>query len=166
MNQTQPNDSGLTVTPAAGPWVYEEQALADALGMTRPVLTRTRVKKLSQGVHWELVALRVMYAKNGVAAVVDLLTDPPMAEDALAAILQKIAPEKNGGVSAVEARPATVIRFWLNPRLMEVRFQDGQKVNLTVRDRTNFKLGMEVPVRLVEGHYELARKLPRSPGKW
>ena len=92
---SQPGDASdmtLAVTPAAGPWLYEELALAEALGVSPKLLTKARVKSLAQGVDWDLKAMRVAYSKKGAAAVVATVTDGMIPEDAVLELLQKIAP--------------------------------------------------------------------------
>lgn len=150
---------------SAVPFEYGEAELAQALGVATKHFQRQRVKNLRQGVEWELVNLRVAYAKNGAARILELVAPTAITAPELALLLEKSrlkSGEKNGG--EIEA---VVCRFYLNPRLMQVTLPNAAKVNVRVKETKNFRVGMEVPVRpLDNGGYELARKLPRFAGRW
>ncbi len=62
----------------------------------------------------------------------------------------------------------TVHRFPLNPQLLNVRLATGAIVKVRIANRANFRLNMTVPVRPTRDPqiWELARKLPRFPGRF
>lgn len=148
------------------PFVHGELELAEATGVSVKVLQRTRVKFLKQGEHWDLQAMRVAYTKNGCALVLEKISGRPLDEPGLAAALKKSRLETEpAGPAPVRA---CITKFYPNPWLMQVKLAGGELVNVRVKETKNLKRGMDVPLRWNERAcvYELARRLPRYPGRW
>jgi hypothetical protein len=149
---------------------HGEAALATVTGLHPLALAEARKKTARQGTHWALVKNRVAYSEAGVRLVVEFLTGPiedeaiagvPVAEVLLRSLLEELAP------SPVPPVMGAVCAFYVNRQLIGVRLPDSTVVNVRVATAQNFVRGMEVPLKpLGEGRYELARKLPRTPGKW
>ena len=145
---------------------HGEVELAEATGVAVRHFQKMRAKNLRQGADWDLNGLRVAYAKNAVPRILDLVTGRAVPPGELAELLEKSAlnPAQK---SAPETVTATVRKFWMNPRLMQVELPGAVLVNVRVRSVANFLIGMQLPVRQVEGGaWVVARKLPRFPGRW
>jgi len=145
-------------------FVHGETELAEACGLAVKHFQRCRTKNLRAGLDWDLNGLRVAYAKNAVPRVLELVTGIAVTPAETATLLEKSDLSKKNGAAEVEG---TVKRFFMNPHLMAVELPSKAVVNVRVKTVVNFRPGMAVPVRLTaSGGYELARKLPRNPGRW
>ncbi len=140
---------------------FGEVELAAATGIHAGQFTRVR-KSLKQGLHWDLNKLRVAYSKNGAETV---LASLKLTATEIATALAKADLEKK-----TPAPPVTgcLTKFFANPRLIQVTLTDGTPVNVRVKNTLNLKRGMECPLRWLdaEQRFELARRLPRFPGRW
>lgn len=155
---------GVAVSESGTVFIHGEAELAQACGIAVKHFQRVRTKNLRHGLDWDLNVLRVAYAKNAVPRVLELVTGLAVTPAELATLLEKSVLGQKNGAAEIEGR---VKRFFLNPRLMAVELPSRAVVNVRVKTVANFRLGMEVPVRLLaDGRYELARKLPRQPGRW
>jgi hypothetical protein len=159
-------------------FVFGEVELATSSGIHISHFAAAR-KKLRAGVDWDLNNMRVAYSPAGMKAVLaEVLPAPlgPELEQVLTeeALLDK--PQKSGAPdpAAVKEIEGTVTRIggargpWVNPLLMELELSDGTKVMLKVRTTVNFRRGMKCPLHWNDNTktYELARRLPRFPGRW
>lgn len=144
---------------------FSEPLLATSLGLPLRNLTNARVKKLARGRDWEL--------DGGTA----LLTEPALTELIKAAGLNltpaelRLVCEKSRREQLPPEFTAKVCRFPLNRRLLTVRWMEGtidRRADVLVTKRENFRLGMEVPIRLnpTSQRYELAARPPRRKGRW
>jgi hypothetical protein len=142
---------------------YGETELAAAAGVAVKHFQRARQKNLRQGTDWDLVHLHVAYTKNGAAEVLRLVVgDGKCPPDFLDRVTVG-AGQKNGAAEC----DGIVKRFFMNPHLMAVQLPTNAVVNIRVKSTANFRVGMIVPVREAgPGRYELAKKLPRYPGRW
>jgi hypothetical protein len=146
-------------------FIHGETELAEACGVAVKHLQRVRVKNLRQGVDWDLNHLRVAYQKNAVPRVMELVTERAVSPAELAAVLEKsLLTEAKKTAPEVEG---IVKRFYMNPHLLGIELPSKALVNIRVKTTENFREGMSVPVRELEaGRYELAKKLPRFPGRF
>lgn len=146
-------------------FVHGEAELAASAGIAEKKFRAERVRYLRQGEHWDIRGQRVAYTPAGLQLVLESLLGRECLAAELAAALngsRLVEPEK-------KAPPlvAKVVKTWPNPWLLTVQLPEGRAVNLRVKSSKNFRRGMECPVRVNEqGQYELARRLPRFPGKW
>lgn len=145
-------------------FLYRESALVDATGIALKVFQRSRMASLKQGEDWATEGLHVVYAKNGLAKILELATGEKWPAEKMAALEKRLtapAPEKTAPV--VEGK---VCKFYPNPKLLGVQLPD-RLVNILVQTTKNFRRGMAVPIRcLPNDRYELARRLPRFQGRW
>lgn len=144
---------------------FSEPLLAATLGLPPRNLTNARVKKLARGRDWELDGGTALLTETGLTQLVQAvgLTLSPIE---LQLVLEKCRRDQ-----APPQFTAKIVRFPLNPRLFTVRWfeqQEERKADILVARRDNFRLGMEVPIRLnpVSQRYELAARLPRRKGRW
>lgn len=145
-------------------FVHGETELAAACGIAVKHFQRARTKNLRAGTDWDLNVLRVAYAKNAVPRVLELVTGIAVTPAEVNALLEKSLLGQKNGAAEIEG---TVKKFFMNPHLMAVELPSRAVVNVRVKTTVNFRPGMAVPVRVTAtGQYELARKLPRSPGRW
>lgn len=153
-------------------FLYGEIELAANTGIQARVFQRLRLDDLKEGSDWKFTTgQRVAYGKKGLALAVKLATG----ED----------PEKKGGVAGItldelcrrcllpipiEVPPvlASMYCFYPNRQLIGAKLASGQVVHIRVQTAKNFRRGMELQLRWNEADkmYELARKLPRFPGRW
>lgn len=145
-------------------WLYPESEVARASGLATKKIAALRMAHLKQAEDWELVELRVSYSDAGLERLGYLLTSGVELAARLKGTLQKkVAP-------APVAKPmeGRIVRFYRNPHLMQVRLENDRLVDVRVRTVVNLREGMAVPVRATAtaGLYELARRLPRFPGRW
>lgn len=156
-------------------FIYGEGKLAEATGVAPKLFQTARVEFLKKGAEWELVNNHVAYNLYGAALVLEAVlgkdADAAMKEGILEKALLETAPEPE----KKEAPPiiGKVCRLFVNRCMLGVQLEkkagakEAEIVSVWVPKRDNFKKGMEVPLRLNgEGKYELARKLPRFPGRW
>jgi hypothetical protein len=139
-----------------GEFVYPESRLAEAVGILAGKLSPAR-KKMRQGVDWDFVGQHVVYSRIGALGAVRALGLSFSESD-----LDSFFTQKKPALTVIVGH---VSRFFVNRIMMEVTLPSG-KVNVKVRLTKNFRLGMEVPIRENNGHFELARRLPRFPGRW
>jgi hypothetical protein len=149
---------------------HGEAALATALGLHPKALADARQKTAREGVDWRLVKNRVAYSEAGVRLVVTFLTGP-IEDDLIAGVPVAALLERTLLEELVTSEPTVkgiVGSFYVNTQLIGVRLPDvAGVINVRVASTKNFARGMEVPLKkTAEGRYELARKLPRSYGKW
>lgn len=159
---------------------HGETELATATGIAAKVLQKIRQKKLRRGFDWELSSdLRVAYSRPGIVRLLELASGSQVQEGAIAGVALGDLEERtriSGQAPAAAATPpeelvsATVFKLFPNPHLIEVILDGGQHKLVRVRESKNFRRGMEVPLRLKPeakpDGFELARRLPRFPGKW
>lgn len=161
--------------PAA--FIFGEVELAEASGIHVSQFAGAR-KKLRQAEHWDLNNMRVAYSQAGLTAVLEAVLPVQPAPELLQVLTEQALldqPEK----TAAAAQPAkeidgTVTRIgghggpWANAQLMELKLPDDTLVRIRVRETKNFRRGMKCPLRWNQttNTYELARRLPRFPGKW
>jgi hypothetical protein len=149
---------------------HGEAPLATVLGLHPKALADARQKTARVGVDWQLVKNRVAYSEAGLRRVVTFLTGPIeqdlIAGVPIAEVLERTLLEEF--VAGVPTLNGTVAAFYVNTQLIGVRLPDvAGVINVRVASTKNFARGMEVPLKkTAEGRYELARKLPRSYGKW
>lgn len=146
-------------------FAHGEAELAGVTGLAEKKLRGQRIRSLRQGEHWEIQGQRVAYTDLGAQLVIEALLGRELTPEELAGALdgsRRREPEK-------KAPPivAKVTKTWPNPWLLTVQLPSAELVNLRVKTSKNFRRGMECLVRVNEhGQYELARRLPRFPGKW
>lgn len=140
---------------------FGETEIAAATGIALKLLAKTRRQKLRQGEDWDLNGLRVAYSKTGLAAVLEKITGRVEATEAL----ETLTRIDHGTAPAAPGVLGTVKKFYLNPRLLGVQV-NGTLVNVRVKETKNFQMGMDVPLRRIDGRYELGRRCPRFPGRW
>jgi uncharacterized protein YcgL (UPF0745 family) len=59
--------------------------------------------------------------------------------------------------------PATISKFFGNPRLVECTLADDTRHLIMVQSKKNLRLGMTLKLaKMPDGIYELAQRLPRS----
>jgi hypothetical protein len=142
---------------------YGEMELAAAAGVAVKHFQRARQKNLRQGADWDLVHLHVSYTKTGAGEVLRLVLGD---DKCPAGFLDRITPESGQKTGALET-DGIVKRFFMNPHLVAVQLPGNAVVNIRVKSTANLRVGMIVPVREAgPGRYELAKKLPRYPGRW
>ncbi len=148
-------------------FVHGEVELAEAVGVPVRNFQKKRAKQLRQNEDWGLNVMRVAYTPLAVSRILDLVTGRAVPAGELADLLEKSllgSGQKNGAPEPILGR---ISRFFPNPHLLQVTLPNDAKVNVRVKTTVNFRLGMEAPVRELEsGKYELAKKLPRFPGRW
>jgi hypothetical protein len=150
------------------PFVHGELELAAASGIAQKNLARARQRHLREGEDWDLAGLQVAYSKNGLARVLEKVTGKPVEQGAIAGVPLLELEEKTrltpaNGDDQVMAK---VARLYQNPHLLQIALPDGQLTNVRVKFSKNFRRGMEIPIVRTEQGYELARRLPRFPGRW
>jgi len=167
LTNSTPEGEGCALSSPAGILVSEgfdlcESTLASALGVPERALANLRAKKMVRGAEWELDGLTVMLTEKAAIALI-------------AALLPKITPgeldlalKKCGKKAAFTAR---VARLPANPKMLTVKWTEGcleRTANIITNRRDNFRVGMEVPIRLNSEtqRYELARPAPRQKGRW
>ncbi len=146
-------------------FVHGESELAEVTGLHEKKLREKRSRHLRQGQHWEICAQHVAYTPAGAQLVIEAVLGRELTPEELGAALDgsRLAVAK----PAVPTLTAKVVKTWPNPWLLTVELPEGQPVNIRVKNSKNFRRGMECPVRLNnQGQYELARRLPRYPGRW
>lgn len=148
-----------------GVFGYGESQLAEATGLHEKNLRRVRAQSLRQNDHWKLREQHVVYSAVGVQLVIERLLGRDMTAEELSAAL-------NGSKLAdpVEKTPpliGKVSKMYPNPWLLQIELPSGRFINIRVKTSKNFRRGMEVPLRINDRkNYELARRLPRFPGRW
>ncbi len=147
-------------------FLYGEVEVAAATGISVRQLQKSRQKNLRADVDWGLNGLRVAYSLSGLRLILEKLTGRPTQGDELEKLArQTLLP----GMTAPDATTrAWVHKTFPNPFLLQVRLGDGSLQMLRVKETKNFRMGMEGPVRLnpPTQQFELARRLPRFPGRW
>jgi hypothetical protein len=157
---------------AAGHWLHEEAAVAEATGIARGVLKTAREKIGAAIGLWAEVHGRVVYSFAGLRTVLETVAGDRLPDDLIDGVAARSTCVEGNAASAADAEDlqAQVVRFYLNPRLIQIRLLEGSKAlgNLRVRDTKNFRTGMVVPVRWEESikAYVLTRRAPRFPGRW
>lgn len=155
------------------PFRHGEAEMARLTGLHPTALATARKNASREGADWALVKNRVAYTEAGVRVVVEFLTgtieDDLLAGVPLAEVMQQTLLEELRPVTEpVPTVKGVVCAFYLNRQLIGVRIEGGKEVvNVRVATAQNFTRGMEVPLKkTADGRYELARKLPRTYGKW
>lgn len=147
-------------------FIYLESGLVLGTGIHLKTFQRVRLQKMVRGVDWDLDGVLVVYSEKGLRKVMELATGGPFAQAALEALQKKCAVPAPAA-EAEETVQGVVSKFYANRHLIGVSVP-GHKdvVNVRVRESSNFRLRMAVPlVREGEG-YRLGRRLPRFPGRW
>lgn len=145
---------------------FSEPLLALALGVPARNLTNARVKKLARGADWELDGGS---ARLNERALIELTKAVGLA---LTVAEFELVREKCRVEKLPPAFKARVRRFPANPKLLTVCWREGEldrEANIITAKRNNFRIGMEVPIRLdaVSQRYVLASRPPRGPkGRW
>lgn len=154
-------------------FLYGEIELAAATGIHARVFQRLRLKELKEGSDWKLVGQKVVYGKNGLAHALEHATGEKIKKNGAVAGLPLEELERRCLLPIpVDTPPqtATVERFFPNRQLLGVKLKegDGALIHIRVNSAKNFRRGMELPLRWNETiqMFELARKLPRFPGRW
>lgn len=158
---------------AESPFRHGEAELARLTGLHPTALATARKNAAREGVDWTLVKNRVAYSEAGLRNVVEFLTgtieDDLIAGVPLAEVLaQTLLEELRLVTELVPAITGVVCAFYVNRQLIGVRIEGAKEVvNVRVATAQNFTRGMEVPLKkTADGKHELARKLPRTYGKW
>lgn len=157
-------------------FAHGELELARVTGIALKVLQKNR-KGLAQGVDWDLNKLRVAYSKKGLAAALEKISGAPVTDGLIAGVAlseleEKTLLEKPAAGPAMPPMIGTVARLFPNPTLLAVTVSPAGdtafEIKVRVQHTKNFRRGMTVPLRLkADGQtYELARRMPRFPGKW
>lgn len=169
-------------------YLFGEARLATATGVSLQQLTALRKQHLTRGSDWEMSGVFVAYSMNGfdrILAILKIAQNPP--SDAslppdgvdIAALREKTRlaspdvgtpPENPSPEKSAPPLEAILTRFAMNRKMLFATLVDTAKtpIQILVTDRTNYKLGMRVPVakKTASAQYEVTRKNPRSPGKW
>jgi hypothetical protein len=137
---------------------HAEKALSQATGIRRHAFKEVR-RELKEGLDWAMEGGKVMFSTIGMQKALRILS--PVGEDETEGPALVAKP--------LEAPPATVQAlvwgFPKNTRIMD-GLLEGERIRIRVKDRTNFRREMLVPVRQVEGTlYEFAGRYPRRPGR-
>ncbi len=133
---------------------YQEKHLTKIIGVNRRELTKIR-KSLVQGGHWILNSGAVSYSQSGVKRLLSALELP------YEKLPPFLIPPQPG-----EAREMIVTRVYRNRKLIGAEL-DGQLQRIRVQSNKNFRRGMKIPTRHINGDiWELARRCPRWPGRW
>lgn len=146
---------------------HGEGELAVATGIAQKMLARAR-RQLRQGLDWDLRAGLVAYSARGLVAVLEKVTGKPAVDGVIAGVRIAELEKRVGTLGFQEDKPINgmVTRLYPNRHLLQVHLQDGTTVNVRVKDSKNFRRGMVLPLARSGGAYELARRLPRFPGRW
>lgn len=153
----------MTMPPAI--FAHGEAELAEATGIHEKNLRRVRAQSLRQGDHWKLRDQHVVYSAVGAQLVIEKILGRDLKPEELAAALN--ASRLSEPVEKFPAVKAKVTKLYPNPWLIQVELPSGRCTNIRVKTSKNFRRGMEVPLRvLASGHFELARRMPRFPGRW
>jgi len=140
-----------------------ESAFANALQLPPRNVTNVRVKKLARGTDWEIVDGAVMLTEKSLPLLAAALNVALTSTELMTLV------EKTRAVPTLFN--ARVARFPINRLLLTVTWIEGgleRRADILVNKRDNFRLGMEVPIRLNSAtqRYELARRAPRMKGRW
>lgn len=152
-------------------FLYGEVELAAATGIHARVFQRLRLKELKEGSDWKLSGQKVVYGKNALARALELATGEKVKKSGAIAGLPLNELERRCLLQISVATPpvtAIMARFFPNRHLIGATLADGKLIHVRVKSAKNFRRGMELPLRWNEGvqMFELARKLPRFPGRW
>lgn len=161
-------------------FVYVESLIAEACGVDRKYFKSVRESTLESGRHWDLASNRVVYTLDGVRLALEALgvVDGDGAEATInrvraAAHVCTLNPtptavEKYGGPHTLtyDLESHKTSKRWKNPHMLAAKYQ-GVQVQVRVKDKKNFRPGMELPCHWVHHDFwKLARKCPRWPGRW
>lgn len=151
-------------------FVFGEALAVQATGLSVKLFQKARVKHLKQDVDWGLNGGHVAYEKKAFGRVLALVAGTAIDAAVLEGLEKKCAlAEAEKKEAAPAPTIATVARFYMNRQRMGVFLPDEKKtlVVIKVNATTNFRRLMKVPVRLnAQNQWELARRLPRFPGRW
>ena len=153
---------------------FAEVKLAEATGLSAREFRFAR-KGLQRGADWETIERRTMLSETGfygVLVALGLAYKRPDGSfgDAAGFVIEKL--KLLADVELCQKKPillGRIERFPMNRFLVLVRLADKSLVSVWIpRDRQKLKKGMEVPVRAAPygARYELARPMPRRPGRW
>lgn len=145
---------------------FSESLFSNALGVPPRNVTNVRVKKLARGTDWEMDGNTVVLTEKSVAVLATALGHV-LNENALTLLLEK----SRRGPATVRFTARVSKRQPANLKLLAVTWLEGeveQRANLITIRRDNYRVGMEVPIRLnvTTQRYELARPAPRAKGRW
>lgn len=145
---------------------FSESLFTNALGVPPRNVTNARVKKLARGNDWEMDGSTVVLTEKAVAVLATALNFP-LPGNALALLLDK----SRRGPATVQFTARVSKRQPANLKLLAVTWREGeleQTANIITIRRDNFRVGMEVPIRLnpTTQRYELGRPAPRAKGRW
>lgn len=145
---------------------FSEALFSNALGVPPRNVTNVRVKKLARGTDWEMDGGTVVLTGKSVAVLAAALGHT-LNPSALLLLLDK----SRRGPAVVQFTARVNKRQPANLKLLAVTWREGeleQTANLITIRRDNFRVGMEVPIRLnpTTQRYELARTAPRAKGRW
>ena len=145
---------------------FSESLSANALGVPPRNVTNVRVKKLARGQDWEMDGNTVVLTEKAVGVLASALNFN-LNESALTLLLDK----SRRGPATVRFTAKVSKRQPANLKLLAVTWREGeleQTANIITIRRDNFRVGMEVPIRLnpTTQRYELARPAPRAKGRW
>jgi hypothetical protein len=172
---------GLFPPKKDGETLYEEDALAKALGINRGRLHRARVR-IDKGLWWYDHG-RVAYTREGALAImrevgVELPTKKRGGAEACRSTLEDALASAEMG-PPVDGVPGcqrfVVMRQALNTRLVQAGIVSDPEVpygfacRVIVGNNVNFVKGMElraVPVERSQYLYRMVGPLPRSFGRW
>lgn len=145
---------------------FSESLFANALGVPPRNVTNVRVKKLARGTDWEMDGSTAVLTEKAVAVLATALNFP-LPGNALALLLDK----SRRGPATVQFTARVSKRQPANLKLLAVTWREGeleQTANIITIRRDNFRVGMEVPIRLnpTTQRYELGRPAPRAKGRW
>jgi hypothetical protein len=148
-------------------FTLSEVLLGATLGMPLRTLQTARQKKLRRDSDWK-------FDKNcGTALLCERSLNVLLVELGLNLTLEELAvlAEKCHVEQAPVQFMAKVQKFPPNPKLLTVCWEENglaRTANIITIRRNNFRVHMEVPVRLnpATQRYELARTAPRMKGRW
>lgn len=136
--------------------------MASALGAPARNLATLRVKKMARGRDWELDGTTVLLTEAALTTLLALLESP---------VDPRVLAQQCRAPGAPVQFTARVTGFPPNPRLLHVAWREAdldRSAHIITAKRDNFRIGMEVPIRLnpTSQRYELARRVPRMKGRW
>lgn len=180
-----PPEKAAEKTPAFTEW---QHLVAGRLGISEDELRQHRDRLLTKGVHWDKPGTRCYFSKEAVTLVQEALRISaltPSVEvfdaggDGFAVELKKgadglLARESALSDAVVTLKVWRAFPFIRNERLLEAYLPGTDPKNranllrVQVASNRNFIAGMEIPARLVKApdFYALARRVPRSRGRW
>jgi len=156
--------------------LYEEAALARAIGINRTRVERARGALTRDG--WRYDCGRVVYSKKGALALMDAVgvafAEGP--EDGRRTLAQVLESAKVGPPTEIEKgyHRFYVMRLPINQALVKAQILDDEQLGLfectvIVGDNRNFVHGMELVARPVDAARYLYRMVgapPRQRGRW